>query len=105
VKIKEIMLKLKWQVEEQGFLDIPPWPDIAMNKEDLLQKIGLKWLAKRLKSKEENYICILDYFSGKKKDMDKEILRYAFLEDSLSVFQKFWAHHQYLIFTPRNNGH
>jgi len=101
VKIKEIMLTLKWQVEEQGYLDIPPWPDIAMNKEDLLQKIGLKWLANKLKSKEENYICILDYFSGKKKDMDKEILRYAFLEDSLSVFQKFWAHHYYFIFTPK----
>jgi SAM-dependent methyltransferase len=101
VKIKEIMLKLKWQVEEQGFLDIPPWPDIAMNKEDLLQKIGLKWLANRLKSKGENYICILDYFSGKKKDMDKEILRYAFLENSPRIIQKFWAHHQYLIFVPK----
>jgi 2-polyprenyl-3-methyl-5-hydroxy-6-metoxy-1,4-benzoquinol methylase len=101
VKIKEIMLTLKWHVEEEGYLDIPPWPDIAMNKEDLLQKIGLKWLANKLKSKEENYICILDFFSGKKKDMDKEILRYAFLEDSLSVFQKFWAHHHYFIFTPK----
>ena len=101
VKIKEIMAKLKWQVEEQGYLDIPPWPDIAMNKEDLLCKIGLKWLANRLKNRKENYICILDYFNGRKKDMDKEIFRYAFLENSPRIFQKLWAHHQYLIFTPK----
>jgi hypothetical protein len=101
VKIKEIMAKLKWHVEEQGYLDIPPWPDIAMNKEDLLCKIGLKWLANRLKNKKENYICILDYFSAKNKDMDQEILRYGFLENSPRIFQKVWAHHQYLIFTPK----
>lgn len=105
VKVKEIMLKLDWQVDERGYLDIPPWPDIAMNKEDLLQKIGLRCLANRLKNKKENYICILDYFSGKKKDMDKDMLKYAFLEHSPRIFQKLWAHHQYLIFTPRNNGH
>jgi len=28
---EEIMEKVKWQVEEQGYLDIPPWPDIAIN--------------------------------------------------------------------------
>jgi len=100
-KIKKIMLKLKWQVEEEGYLDIPPWPDIAMNKEDLLQKIGLKSLANRLKNRKRNYVCILDYFSGKRKNMDKEILRYAFLEHSPRIFKRFWAHHQYLIFTSR----
>ena len=105
VKIKEIMLTLKWHVEEQGYLDIPPWPDIAMKKEDLLQKIGLKWLANRLKSKEENYICILDYFTGKNPNMEKEMLKYSWLENSPWFIKRFWAHHQYLIFTPRNNGH
>lgn len=100
-KIKKIMLNLKWEVDEKGYLDIPPWPDIAMNKEDLLQKIGLKSLANRLKNRKRNYVCILDYFSGKKKDMDKVILRYAFLEHSPRIFKRFWAHHQYLIFTPK----
>jgi len=100
-KIREIMQKLKWQLEEQGFLDVPPWPDIAMKKEDLLQKIGLKRLVDTLNSKEGNYTCILDYFSGKNKDMDKEILKYAFLEDSPRIFKRFWAHHRYLIFTPK----
>ncbi|NIO21118.1 MAG: methyltransferase domain-containing protein [Candidatus Aenigmarchaeota archaeon] len=101
VKIKQNLLKLKWQVEEQGYLDVPPWPDIAMKKEDLLHRIGLRRLAKRLKNKEENYISILDYFSGRKKDMDKEILKYAFLENSPTILKRFWAHHQYLVFTPK----
>ncbi len=100
-KIKKIMLNLKWKVDEKGYLDIPPWPDIAMNKEDLLQKIGLKSLANRLKNRKRNYLCILDYFSSKKKDMDKVILRYAFLEHSPRIFKRFWAHHQYLIFSPK----
>lgn len=101
LKIKSIMLNLKWKVEEQGFLDIPPWPDIAMKKEDLLKKIGLKQLAKKIKTGGENHICILDYFSGKKKNMDKEILKYSFLENSPWFFQRIWAHHQYFIFTPK----
>ena len=99
-KIEEIMLRLNWQVEERGYLDIPPWPDIAINKEDFLLKVGFKELADKLKKRNEDRICILDYFSGKNKDMDKEILKYAFLENSPQVFKRFWAHHQYLIFTP-----
>ncbi|MBA7519516.1 hypothetical protein ES705_11595 [subsurface metagenome] len=99
-KIKKIMLKYNWQINEKGYLDIPPWPDIAMKKEDLLKKIGLKQLANKMKTGDENHICILDYFSGKKKNMDKEILKYAFLENSPGVFQRIWAHHQYFIFTP-----
>ena len=99
-KITEIMLRLKWQVREQGFFDVPPWPDIAMNKEDLFYHIGLKGLAGRLKKREGNSICILDYFKGTKKEMKREVLRYAFLENTPMFFKKCWAHHQYLIFAP-----
>jgi len=101
VKIRKIMLKYNWQINEIGYLDIPPWPDIAMKKEDLLKKVGLKQLAKKIKTGDENHICILDYFSGKNNNMDKEILKYAFLENSPRIFQRIWAHHQYFIFTPK----
>jgi len=99
LKIKNIMLKLKWKIADQGYLDVPLWPDIAMKKEELLQKIGLTWLANRLQNQEQ-YMCILDYFSGKNRSMNKEILRYSFLEHSPLIFKRFWAHHQYLIFIP-----
>jgi len=99
-KIKKIMLKQNWQIVDQGYLDIPPWPDIAMNKEDLIKKIGLTRLANRLKNNTDNYISILDYFNGKSLDMEKEILGYDFLENSPRFIQKVWAHHQFLIFAP-----
>jgi hypothetical protein len=103
--IKKIMLKFGWQVEEDGYLDVPPWPDIAMKKEDLLYEIGLKRLADRLRNRKGNYVCILDYFSSKKKNMDREILKYGFLEHSPRIFKIFWAHHRYFIFTPIQKEH
>ncbi|MFA5014649.1 MAG: methyltransferase domain-containing protein [Actinomycetota bacterium] len=97
LKIKETMRNFNWQIAEEGFMDTPPWPDIAMKKEDLLQKFGL---GRRRGREVERRICILDYFSGKNIDMEKEVLRYAFLENTPSFFQSLWAHHRYFIFTP-----
>jgi SAM-dependent methyltransferase len=99
-RIKKIMRRLDWKVSEQGFLDIPPWPDIAMKKEDLLQKIGFKGFADRIKNKDDNHLCILDYYSGKKKNMESEITKYAFLEHSPWIVKRFWAHHWYAVFSP-----
>jgi len=99
-KIPEMMVKLGWKVYEQGHLDVPPWPDIAMKKEDLLRKLGLKGLARRLERNENTSICILDYFKGSKKTMDKDFLKLGFLEDAPRIFKKFWAHHRYFIFVP-----
>ncbi|MBN1949166.1 MAG: class I SAM-dependent methyltransferase, partial [Candidatus Cloacimonetes bacterium] len=33
-----------WKLEEQGYIDCPPWPDIGMPKEKFLRKIGMGWL-------------------------------------------------------------
>ena len=100
-RIKGIMLGLKWQIQEEGFFDVPPWPDIAMNKEDFLYSIGLKSLSGRLRKKEGNAICIIDYFNGTKKEMKREVLRYSFLENAPMFFKKSWAHHHFFIFTPK----
>ncbi len=98
--IKNIMRTLKWRVSDEGYFDVPPWPDIAMKKEDMLSAVGLKWLVEKVDNEKNNGICILDYFSGKKPDMEKEILRYSWLENSPWIIKRFWAHHQYIIFTP-----
>jgi hypothetical protein len=100
-KTRSVLEKAGWITVEQGFLDVPPWPDIAMRKEDLFERFGLKRLALRLKANRDHSICILDYYSGKNRNMDKEILKYAFLEDSPRIPKRFWAHHRYLIFAPR----
>ena len=98
-RIKAVMRRLGWGVSEEGFLDIPPWPDIAMKKEDLLKKFGLRRLAGRICQRGGSGACILDYYSDKKKNLENEILGYAFLENSPWVVKRFWAHHEFLIFT------
>jgi SAM-dependent methyltransferase len=100
-RIKKSMLNHGWKVADQGFMDVPPWPDIAMKKEDLLQKLGFGRLAARMQNKEDNYLCILDYYSGKKTDMESEIMKYAVLENSSRIVKRFWAHHWYAVFYPR----
>lgn len=101
VKIQTIMNRLGWNCMDRGYFDVPPWPDIAMKKEEFLKKLGLGWLSGMLMKRDREGISILDYFSGKRKDMEKEILKYGFLENSPIIFKRFWAHHQYLIFVPR----
>ena len=97
--IKNIMGQLNWMLIEQGYLDTPPWPDIAMNKEDLFGKLGIANILKTGKGENNtNYISILDYFSGEKPEMEQQILKYDWLEDSPRFVQKFWAHHRYFIF-------
>lgn len=100
-RIKEIMASLCWVVSEEGLFDVPPWPDIAMKKEDLLRKIGLGWLAKRLERKATGTLSILDYYRGVNRDLETRNLKFAFLENAPSFIKSFWAHHRYLIITPK----
>lgn len=100
LKIIQIMNEYCWKLEETGLFDVPPWPDIAMSKEAFLAKFGFKGAGRRLAQKEDSRVCVLDYFSGKKKNMNEEILRFGFLENSPLIFKRLWAHHQYFIFAP-----
>lgn len=102
--IQRIMRSNGWQVKDKGFLDVPPWPDIAMSKEDLFRKIGLKQYAKHLRENitEKSRICILDYYSGRNRKMKRKMARYGFLENSPNWLKTIWAHHRYLVFAPRD---
>lgn len=100
-RIQEIMRRINWDVIEEGYLDCPPWPDIAMKKEDLLKKMGLSVLLKPMREKNNNSLCILDYFKGNNKYMENEILKHDWLENMPVFLKRNWAHHQYSIFNPR----
>lgn len=89
---------LGWQMSKTGLFDVPPWPDIAMKKENMLKTIGLGRLAKSVESTDRAGLCILDYFSGRTPSMDKDILKYGFLEHSPNWLKKRWAHHRFLLF-------
>ena len=95
-----ILNHLNWHVVKTGYFDIPPWPDIAMKKEDLLQKLGLGFILKKKKdaSNSNNRLCITDFFSGKNPDMENQILKYGFLERAPFPIKQLWGHHRYFIF-------
>ena len=100
IKIIDVMASMNWMLQEDGYFDIPPWPDIAMNKEDLLHKMGLSTFVRKRRDQNQDRLCIMDYFSGTRKDMGREVLKYNKLENAPSAVKKLWAHHRYLLFTP-----
>lgn len=91
-----------WQKQSAGYLDIPPWPDIAMKKEDMLRKAGLGFLVKESEQGETTFEkkCIVDYFAGTNKDLESNILKYDFLEKAPFPVKQMWGHHRWFIFEP-----
>jgi len=94
-----------WRLVKTGFFDVPPWPDIAMKKENILKMVGLGRLAKSMESSEAGGgLCILDYFKGRAPSMEKDILKYGFLERSPNWLKTRWAHHRFLIFEKSSDA-
>ncbi len=92
---------LGWKLAESGYFDIPPWPDFPFKKEVLLQRLKLGFVLKALKRKangSNQRISILDYFSGVRPQLDKEVLKYGFLEKAPWPIRLLWAHHRYYLF-------
>lgn len=87
-----------WRMVKTGFFDVPPWPDIAMKKENVLKLVGLGWLAKSAESNGGEGRCVLDYFKGQSPNLEKDIMKYGFLEQSPDWLKKWWAHHRFLLF-------
>ena len=87
-RLRSIMADLRWDLKETGYFDVPPWPDIAMKKEDLLRKLGLRKIAENMEAKKQIPLCILDYFSGRDRHMEADILKFAFLENGPLTVQE-----------------
>ena len=87
-----------WRLVETGFFDVPPFPDIAMKKEDFLRRMGFDKLAKWMEAKEGEGICILDYFAGRSPAMERQVMKFSLLEQSPAWFKRLWAHHRFLLF-------
>lgn len=92
------LLSHGWNLAESGFFDVPPWPDIAMKKEDLLRKIGFKRFGNKLERERKDGMCILDYYRGTEKELESGVLKYGFLENLPSFIKRLWAHHRYFVF-------
>lgn len=102
--ITGILGKLGWTLKEADYFDCPPWPDIGMTKEDLLQK-WFPWCPLQKKASEpgkagQKVVSILDWYSGKDPQFQDRLLGYQWLEKlAPRWFKRIWAHHYYLVFT------
>ena len=99
--IQSAMAEIGWTIDKEGFFDIPPWPDIAMKKEDLLKRLGLHGMAKKWQKKRPGRMCILDYYANRDRELQQKVLKYDFLENMPLLFQRFWAHQRYFVFVPK----
>lgn len=91
------MQQLKWKLVAHGYIDCPPWPDIGTSKEEFVGSLGITWPQKKAQSKKP--LTILDYYTGRRPELQREMLRYDFLETRLPDFcKRFWAHHRYFLF-------
>lgn len=100
-RIKSEMKSLGWSLLNHEYIDCPLWPDIGMSKEDFLKKLHLSALLPKQKVQHvKKAVTILDYYSGKEPSMEKQFAAYEFFEKHApETFKRFWAHHQFLLFT------
>ncbi|HHE37262.1 MAG TPA: hypothetical protein ENL20_01655 [Candidatus Cloacimonetes bacterium] len=96
---KNLMKDLGWMLIEKKFIDCPPWPDIGMPKDKFLKILKLDWL---IKNKTNEPVSIMDFYLGKDKNFEEQMLSYSWFERSAPDFIKFfWAHHRYFLFIPK----
>lgn len=101
--IVQLMSRHGWQMIKKSYIDCPPWPDIGMNKELFIKRL----LHMKARDTKEiltpiNPISILPYYKGIDSSFETRMMRYSFIEAIAPViFKKYWAHHQYLAFIPK----
>lgn len=100
-KIISRLMAEGWQLAEENYLDVPPWPDIEMSREEFFRRLGLRRLGILPKKQKRTVPWIMDYFTGKEPDLEEKVLRFSFLERAPRPFKILWAHHRYFIFTPK----
>ena len=95
------MKSLGWDLVDKGYIDVPPWPDIGMKKEEFLTMLGLTCLAGKRPKSPQPPLTIMNYYDGSDLALPKRMLRYHGFERNLpGIVKKIWAHHVYLVFMP-----
>lgn len=100
-RIIECMASLGWKLVEADFIDVPPWPDIGMTKEEFLKRLGLAFLVRNRQDTNSPPLTIMNYYTGTDPDFVAKMLRHYWFERKVPNFVKvIWAHHHYLLFEP-----
>jgi intein/homing endonuclease len=91
-------------LEEEGVLDVPPWPDTVMPAAELLRRLGIR--SERLNGRftgEGWQWSTMDYYHGKRPELRQLVDRYSFLERLRLPWRVkvVWAHHRYVLSSKR----
>lgn len=91
-------------IVEEGVLDVPPWPDTVMPAAELLRRLGIK--SKKLErqfSGDDWRWSTMDYYLGRRPELEDIINRYAILERIPLPWRVkvVWAHHRYALGSKR----
>jgi hypothetical protein len=104
--IVDSMAGLGWMLVEHSYVDVPPWPDIGMKKEDFFRIINPAGRAiEQDPAVPSHPLTIMDYYTGLDPTFERKMLRYGWLERfAPRFFKAVWAHHRLLRFEPRRAG-
>jgi SAM-dependent methyltransferase len=99
--IRQAMVGRGWHLTDMDYIDVPPWPDIGMKKEEFLRLFGLGVLARTPRGTPDSSLTIMDYYTGKDRGLPERMLRYYWFEKKAPRFVRaLWGHHRYLQFEP-----
>ncbi len=86
---------------QRGFLDVPPWPDIAMKKEDFIKKIGM---GQSSSAGSVTRQAPVHFGLFRRARTGHGIKHHALfiIRGAPALIKMLWAHHRYLLFAPRS---
>jgi Methyltransferase domain len=99
--IEAKMKSLRWNLTDTGYIDVPPWPDIGMKKEDFLKLFGLDFFVRNQTKKTGTSLTIMNYYKDGDLNFPARMLRYFWFEKAMpNLVKTYWAHHRFLTFAP-----
>ena len=81
--IKDILVQSGFKIIQEGVIDIPPFPDVAI---PVGRKVSSEWKWN-----------IMDYYMERDDDLLRRIEKYSWIEKSSLPFKTFWAHHKFVL--------
>lgn len=86
--------KYGFNLVEKGYFDTPPWPDFAVRINELIPYRNAEKNAEESKD-----VKLPEYYEYLNNPViEKNVLKYSFLENSPRFFKSLWSHHVYWIF-------
>ena len=102
--IKHTLREEGLALEEEGVLDVPPWPDTVMPAAELLRRLGIRWETLEGRFSGEGWQwSTMEYYQGRRPEFRELVDRYSFLERLRLPWRvkAMWAHHRYVLSSKR----